>query len=160
MPPARIRRYLRHGRLSQLAVFEASARHGCYTRAARELHLAQPTVSAQIKKLSYALGMPLFEQVGKRMQLTEAGRCLQAACAEVFGALSRLDDALADLRSIDAGRLSLAGSTSDERTASQLVATLEVEGFLLQGLSFVYPAGKTPGPAARAILEFARKEPG
>jgi DNA-binding transcriptional LysR family regulator len=122
MPPSRIRRYLRHGRLSQLAVFEASARHGCYTRAARELHLAQPTVSAQIKKLSDALGMPLFEQVGKRMRTTEAGRCLQAACVEVLGTLSRLDETLARLRSLDTGRLTLAASTSGAQVASQLVA--------------------------------------
>jgi len=160
MPPSRIRRYLRNGRLSQLAVFEASARHGCYTRAARELHLAQSTVSAQIKKLNEAVGMPLFEQVGKRMHLTEAGRCLQAACVEVFGALSRLDEALARLRCVETGHLSLAASTSGERTATQLLARLEVEGFLLEGLSFVYPAGRTPGPAARAFLEFARREPG
>ena len=160
MTPSRIRRYLRHGRLSQLAVFEASARHGCYTRAARELHLAQPTVSAQIKKLADALGMPLFEQVGKRMHPTDAGRCLQLACVEVFGTLSRLEEALAHLRSIDTARLSRPPGTSSECAATQLVAQLEIEGFVLEGLSFVHPAGKTPGPAARAFLEFARKEPG
>ena len=119
---SRIRRYFRHGRLSQLAVFEASARLGCYTRAARELHLAQPTVSTQIKKLSDALGMPLFEQVGKRMRPTEAGRCLQVACAEVLGTFSRLEATLASLRDVEAGRLSLASSTCAERVASWLVA--------------------------------------
>ena len=122
MAPSRVRRYLRHGRLSQLAVFEASARHGCYTRAARELHLAQPTVSAQIKKLSHALGVPLFEQIGKRMNPTEAGRCLQAACVEVLGTLSRLDETLARLRSLDTGRFTLAASTNGARVASQLIA--------------------------------------
>jgi DNA-binding transcriptional LysR family regulator len=91
-------------------------------RAARELHLAQPTVSAQIKKLSEALGVPLFEQVGKRMHPTEAGRCLQAACVEVLGTFSRLDETLGRLRSLDTGRFSLAASISGARVASQLVA--------------------------------------
>ena len=122
MTHSRIRRYIRHGRLSQLAVFEASARLGCFTRAAHELHLAQPTVSTQLKKLADALGVPLFEQVGKRMHPTAAGRCLQAACSEVLGTFVRLEDELARLRNLDAGRLSLAASTCGERIASGLVA--------------------------------------
>ena len=52
MRPSRIHRYVRHGTLPQLAVFEASARLRSFTRAAEELHLAQPTVSAQIRKSS------------------------------------------------------------------------------------------------------------
>ena len=44
MPGTRIRRYLRHGLLPQLAVFEAVSRLGSYTRAAEELFVAQPTV--------------------------------------------------------------------------------------------------------------------
>ena len=118
----RIRRYFRQGRLSELAVFEASARLGCYTAAARELHLAQPTVSAQIRKLSEAFGMPLFEQVGKRMHPTEAGRRLQAACTEVLGAFARLEESLAHLRDLDAGRLALATSTCAGRIASRMIA--------------------------------------
>ena len=65
MPHARIRRYLRHGMLPQLAVFEASVRLGSFTSAADELGVAQPTVSTQIRKLTDAIGQPLFEQVGK-----------------------------------------------------------------------------------------------
>ena len=60
MPHSRIRRYLKHGILPQFAVFEASARLGSFTRAAEELHMAQPTVSAQIKKLTETVGLPLF----------------------------------------------------------------------------------------------------
>jgi|KBSSwiStaDraftv2_1062776.scaffolds.fasta_scaffold217605_1 DNA-binding transcriptional LysR family regulator len=122
MVSARIRRYFRHGRLSQLAVFEAAARLGCYTRAARELHLAQPTVSAQIKKLTEALGLPLFEQVGKRMHLTHAGRSLQAACGQVLETFVRLEIDLASLRTLETGRLSIAASTGAQRLASRLVA--------------------------------------
>jgi DNA-binding transcriptional LysR family regulator len=71
-----IKRYLRHGMLPQLAVFEAVARLSSFTKAADELHLAQPTVSAQIKKLADNLQIPLFEQIGKRIYLTPAGENL------------------------------------------------------------------------------------
>ena len=122
MAPSRIRRYIRHGRLSHLAVFEASVRLGCFSRAASELHLAQPTVSTQIKRLADALGVDLFEQIGKRMHPTAAGRRVQAACADILGALTRLEDELGRLRSLDSGRLSLAASTCAGRVASSLVS--------------------------------------
>ena len=67
MPQSKIRRYLKHGTLPQLSVFEAVARLGNFTRAAEELYMAQPTVSVQIKKLTETIGLPLFEQVGKRI---------------------------------------------------------------------------------------------
>ncbi len=51
--------------LNQLQVFETAARHGSFTHAAKQLYLSQPTVSSQIKYLSHAIGMPLFEQIGK-----------------------------------------------------------------------------------------------
>ncbi len=117
-----IRRYLKHGMLPQLAVFEASARLGSFSRAAEELHLAQPTVSMQIKKLSETIGLPLFEQVGRKIFLTEPGRELYAACQELFRTLSGLEGALADLRGLTAGRLHLAASTTGKYFAPRLLA--------------------------------------
>jgi DNA-binding transcriptional LysR family regulator len=55
--------------LHQLQIFEVAARHLSFTRAAEELYLTQPTISMQIKQLSKAVGLPLFEQVGKRLYL-------------------------------------------------------------------------------------------
>ena len=75
-----VRRYFKHGTLPQLRLFEAIARLGTFARAAQELHMAQPTASLQIKKLTATVGVPLFEQVGKRVYLTEAGRRLQESC--------------------------------------------------------------------------------
>lgn len=122
MPPARVRRFLRHGMLPQLAVFESAARLGSFTRAAEALHLAQPTVSSQIKKLSDTLGLPLFEQIGKKVHLTAAGTALVDGCAELFGALDRIETALSDLRGLEAGRLRLAVSTSGKYFAPRLLA--------------------------------------
>jgi len=122
MPQSRIRRYVRHGTLPQLAVFEASARLSSFTRAADELHLAQPTVSAQIKKLSETFGAPLFEQVGKKIRLTEPGRCAYAHCLEVLAVFARLDDALAELRSLDGGELKLAVAGASTRFVARMLA--------------------------------------
>jgi DNA-binding transcriptional LysR family regulator len=108
MPQANIRRFLKHGTLPQLRVFEASARLGNFTRAAQELHMAQPTASVQIKKLSETVGLPLFEQVGKRIYLTEAGRRVYAGCNDVFQALSKLEEMLSEMRGLASGQLRLA----------------------------------------------------
>lgn len=122
MTHARIRRYLRHGMLPQLAVFEASARAGSFTRASEELHIAQPTVSTQIKKLTETIGMPLFEQVGKKIFLTQPGRELYAACQDLFRTFSAVESTLDDLRGLKAGTLTLAVCTSGKYFASRLLA--------------------------------------
>jgi DNA-binding transcriptional LysR family regulator len=116
------RRFLRHGMLPQLAVFEAVSRLGSFTRAAEELHLAQPTVSTQVRKLSDTLGLPLFEQIGKKVHLTQAGTALQSGCAELFAAFGRIEEALAGLRGLEAGRLQLAVSTTGKYFAPRLLA--------------------------------------
>jgi DNA-binding transcriptional LysR family regulator len=103
-----IRRYLRHGTLPQLRVFEASARLGSLTRAAEELHIAQPTASVQVKKLTETVGLALFEHVGRRVFLTDAGQRLYAGCHDVFRALSTLEEALNGMRAVESGHLRLA----------------------------------------------------
>ena len=113
---------MRHGMLPQLAVFECTARLGSFTRAAEEMHLAQPTVSIQIKKLSEMLGLPLFEQIGKKMHLTPAGEALQEGCRDLFAAFGRIDDSLARLRGLEGGRLRLAVSTTGKYFAPRLLA--------------------------------------
>ena len=122
MTSARVRRYLRHGMLPQLAVFEASARLGSFTRAAEELHLAQPTVSTQMKKLTETVGLPLFEQIGKKIHLTPAGRTLCDGARELISMLARVDQSLAALRGLDRGRLRLAAATGSEYFAPRLLA--------------------------------------
>ncbi|MBI4291818.1 MAG: LysR family transcriptional regulator [Betaproteobacteria bacterium] len=116
-----IRRYLKHGTLPQLRVFEASARLGSLTRAAEELHIAQPTVSVQIKKLTETIGLPLFEQVGKRLYLTEAGQRLFAGCQEVFRSLSTLEESLNGMRAMENGRLRLAASSTGKYFAPRML---------------------------------------
>lgn len=97
--------------LPQLAVFDASARHRSFTRAAEELHMAQPTVTAQMHKLTETIGLPLYEQIGRQIFLTEAGRCVHEHARQVLAALRGLDDALTGLRGLAAGTLRIAAGT-------------------------------------------------
>ncbi|MBI4785085.1 MAG: LysR family transcriptional regulator [Oscillatoriophycideae cyanobacterium NC_groundwater_1537_Pr4_S-0.65um_50_18] len=101
-----------HATLHQLKVFEATARHGSFTRAAEELFLTQPTVSMQVKQLTKAIGLPLFEQVGKKLFLTDAGRELFATCQEIFQRLEQLEMSVANLKGMKQGKLRLAVITT------------------------------------------------
>jgi DNA-binding transcriptional LysR family regulator len=64
---------MRNATQRQLRVFEAVARQHSYSRAAEELHLSQPAVSAQVRQLEGHAGVPLFEVLGKKTFLTAAG---------------------------------------------------------------------------------------
>ena len=121
MPQANIRRYLKHGTLPQLRVFEASVRLGSLARAAEELHMAPPTASVQIKKLTETIGSPLLEQVGKRMYPTDVGRRVYDGCNEVFRALGTLEEALDDMRSLGRGQLSIAVTSTARYFAPRLL---------------------------------------
>jgi len=112
---------LRHSTLRQLEVFEAIARLGSFTRAAEELYLTQPTVSMQIKKLTDAVGLPLFEQVGKKVFLTDAGRELHKTCREIFKHFSHFEMAVADLKGLKQGTLRLAVVTTAKYFAPRLL---------------------------------------
>ncbi|MBR8830294.1 MAG: HTH-type transcriptional activator CmpR [Chroococcopsis gigantea SAG 12.99] len=93
--------------LHQLRVFEATARHSSFTKAAEELYITQPTVSTQVKQLTKAVGLPLFEQIGKRLYLTEAGKELLITCQEIFDKLENFDMKVADFKGTRQGRLKL-----------------------------------------------------
>lgn len=112
---------MRHSTLRQLEVFEAIARLGSFTRAAEELYLTQPTVSMQIKKLADAVGMPLFEQVGKKIYLTDAGRALQAFTRELLDHFARFEMTLADMKGLKRGTLRLAVVTTAKYFAPRLL---------------------------------------
>ena len=98
--------------LHQLKVFEAAARHGSFTRAAEELYLTQPTVSIQVKQLTKAIGMSLFEQVGKRLYLTDAGKELYSTSQGIFDRLTQMEMTIADLQGMKQGHLKLAVITT------------------------------------------------
>lgn len=94
--------------LHQLRLFAAVAQEGSISRAAERLCLTQPTLSAQLRQLADQVGLPLYEVIGRRLHLTEAGEVLLASADEVAGTLERLEEEIAARRGLTQGRLKLA----------------------------------------------------
>ena len=121
-PPISMPDYLiRHATLRQLQVFEAIVRHGNFTRASEELFLTQPTVSMQVKKLADAMGLPLFEHVGRGVKPTQAALELYEACRDIFETLASLEMKIADIKGIKRGRLRLCVVTTAKYIAPELL---------------------------------------
>ncbi len=93
--------------LRQLEIFREVARHRSYTRAAEALHLTQPAVFAQVRKLEEQLGAALIERIGRQLHLTEAGEIVLEGAGLVLDEVERLRMALADLQGMVRGRLKL-----------------------------------------------------
>lgn len=107
----------------QLAVFEAVARLGSFTRAAETLHLTQPTISIQMKELSEAVGLPLFEQHGRKLKLTEAGEDLLHTTRQVFDSWSDFEARTAQRKGLKRGRLHLSAVTTAEYFLPRLLGS-------------------------------------
>jgi len=109
-----------HLTLRQLQVFESVARHLSLSRAAEELHLSQPGVSMQLKKLAEAVSHPLLEQAGKRLKLTHQGQELVSMAREILGAVKRYELSLVARQGLTGGSLRIVAIT----TASYFVPRL------------------------------------
>jgi LysR family transcriptional regulator, low CO2-responsive transcriptional regulator len=99
---------MRHATLRQLKVFEAVARLASYSRAAEELHLTQPAVSTQIRKLESHAGLPLFEQLGRRIYLTAPGSELLHHCHLIIRQFEEAEAAMTQFKGVTGGRLNVA----------------------------------------------------
>lgn len=96
--------------LAQLRTFAHVARLNSFSRAAEQLHLTQPAVSAQVSALEDALGARLFDRFGKKIALSASGQVVLEAAEAVLGRLERLRTDLADLKEQRAGRVSVGAS--------------------------------------------------
>jgi LysR family transcriptional regulator, low CO2-responsive transcriptional regulator len=114
---------MRHSTLRQLELFEAIARLGSFTRAAEELYLTQPTVSMQIKKLTDTVGLPLFEQIGKKIYLTDIGHELHRTCLGISELLSNFEMITADMKGLKTGKLRLSVVTTAKYFAPRLLGS-------------------------------------
>jgi DNA-binding transcriptional LysR family regulator len=97
---------------NQLRTFLHVARRLSFTRAAEELHLTQPAVSAHIRKLERAVGGPLFEQIGRRVILTALGEVVRQYADRVLALEDELRVALADAQNVCQGELAIGTSTT------------------------------------------------
>ncbi|MDD4964743.1 MAG: LysR family transcriptional regulator [Gallionella sp.] len=108
--------------LRQLQVFEKVASHLNYSRAAEELYLSQPAVSMQIKQLEAHIGLPLFEQMGKKIFLTEAGRELFHYSRNIAQQLTEMETVFNQMKGLEQGKLTLSVVNTANYFTPQLLA--------------------------------------
>jgi DNA-binding transcriptional LysR family regulator len=109
--------------LHQLAIFRAVARGMSYTRAAEALHISQPAVSRQVQWLEDALGVAVFERLGRGVRLTSAGEDVLVYAQRVDALLDELRAVMAERGELRRGSLRLIGtSTAGEYLLPPLVA--------------------------------------
>lgn len=113
---------MRNATLRQLKVFESVARHLSFTRAAEELHLTQPAVSTQVKELETHTGLPLFEQLGRKVYLTEAGREMLRHCRLIIQQFREAEEAMQHLRGVPGGTLNVSVISAGDYFFPRLLA--------------------------------------
>ncbi|SAL39497.1 LysR family transcriptional regulator [Caballeronia humi] len=113
---------MRNATLRQLKIFETVARRLSFSRAAEELYLTQPAVSTQVKQLEEHAGLPLFEQLGKKIYLTPAGNEMLHYSRAILEQFREADDAMARLKGISGGTLNVAVISAGDYFFPRLLA--------------------------------------
>lgn len=98
--------------IRDLEVFLSVAKHLNFTRASEEMHLSQPSVSVRVRELEKELKLKLFEQLGKRVVLTEAGRLLEPHAQRVVAALDDAKHVIEEVQGFERGVLRIGASTT------------------------------------------------
>ncbi|NNM80046.1 MAG: LysR family transcriptional regulator [Gallionella sp.] len=111
-----------HFTLRQLQVFEKVANHLNYSRAAEELYLSQPAVSMQIKQLEEHVGLPLFEQMGKKIFLTAAGKELFHYARNIAQQIGEIEAMFDQMKGLGHGKLTLSVVNTANYFTPQLLA--------------------------------------
>ena len=93
--------------LQQLRVFQAVAEHRSFTKAAEEIHLTQPGVSIQVKRLEELLDVKLFEKMGNQIYLTAEGQELLDTCNDMFDRFARFEEKIKELSGDVAGPINV-----------------------------------------------------
>src|SRR5690625_3033371 len=93
--------------LKQLEYFMVLCKELHFTRAAEKIGIAQPSLSQQIRLLEHEVGTPLFDRVGKKNVLTEAGKILLHHSYNIFHELSQARAAISELQGLERGTLKI-----------------------------------------------------
>ena len=139
--------------LLQLRYFQAVARHQHVSRAAAELHVAQPALSRAIARLEAELGVPLFDRRGRRVRLNRFGAMFLARASRALGELDQGQHELRDAAGLAQGTVAVAAETL--RTLSGLVA-----GFLAGHPDVSFRLYQSPAPVMTAQLQAGEVELG
>lgn len=111
-----------HITMRQLQVFESVARHLSFTRAAEELHLTQPAVSMQVKQLEAMVELSLFEQLGKKIHLTDAGQTILHHSRTMISQLGEIERDVNRMKGIEGSRLKICISSTVNYFATRLLS--------------------------------------
>lgn len=98
--------------LRQFEVFLAVAKAGSFRAAAEAMHLSQPALSQHVAEMERDLGTRLFDRLGRKVALTEAGRVLEDHALRLFATLASARDAVVDLSGLKRGSLVIGASTT------------------------------------------------
>ncbi|MEO8039681.1 MAG: LysR substrate-binding domain-containing protein [Betaproteobacteria bacterium] len=98
---------MRNVTVRQLRVFATVAKRMSFARAAEELHLTPPAVSMQIRELEEQVTLPLFDRTGRTVSLTVTGEYFLVYVRRVLATLRDAEDAIANFRGLEAGRLTV-----------------------------------------------------
>ena len=98
--------------LNHLAIFHAVAQAGSMTLGAERLDISQPAVSKQVQELERVLGVHLFDRIGRRVHLSQAGEILADYARRLFALAYEAEIAMADVRAVGRGRLAIGASTT------------------------------------------------
>lgn len=116
-----------HVTFRQLRLFLSVAEHLSITAAARACHVTQPTVSMQLRELSEAVGLPLYEQIGKRLYLTEAGEALVRSARAMEDEWSVFEQQIDAMKGLTRGRLRVAVVSTAKYFVPRLLGTFCAE---------------------------------
>ena len=96
--------------LDRLRIFQAVAEARSFTRAAEVVHLTQPGISKHIKQMEEYYGTPLFDRLGKKVALTQAGEILSEATEEIMASATAAEQRIEELKGLHGGKLVLGAS--------------------------------------------------
>ena len=116
-----------HFTLRQFRVFEAVASRLSFTQAAKALHLSQPAVSMQVKAMEEQVGLPLFEQLGKKIHLTEAGHEIYHYSRAIGQLLDEAEDVINGLKGAHQGKLTISVASTANYFVHPFVFVFEIQ---------------------------------
>jgi DNA-binding transcriptional LysR family regulator len=99
-----------------------AAKHLSFARAAEQLHLTHAAISLQIKQLEEVSDARLFDRIGKRVFLTEAGETLLVYTRQILQLLSDANESMLALKGLKGGQITLAVTSNAEYFAPGLLA--------------------------------------
>jgi LysR family transcriptional regulator, low CO2-responsive transcriptional regulator len=113
---------MKNATIRQLQIFSVAATHLSFARAAEQLYLTNAAISLQVKQLEEVAGVDLFERIGKRVFLTQAGEVLLEHARQILQSLKEADESLTALKGLKGGRISVAVVSTAEYFAPGLLA--------------------------------------